>query len=229
MGTSRYRLTVRQQPMAARACGMGERDRRCVDPPPVVQLSLTDFDPSSQGDVDALRNPYNIVHCALIDTSGFEVSAVPDPQDPDRHSRRIMGTNVASPFVGTDPAVPPSYVKNANLGCFFVFHDISCRQMGSYRFRFTITNMSGGPSVPGSTSPVAGSVYSDIFEVFSAKDFPGMRASTNLIKDLKRQGLTVSVKKGSEVRKDTKVRKGSDPSAEDTSDRTVDDSPRRRH
>jgi hypothetical protein len=31
-------LTVRQQPAAARSCGFGERDRRVIDPPPIVQL-----------------------------------------------------------------------------------------------------------------------------------------------------------------------------------------------
>lgn len=41
-----------------------------------------------------------------------------------------------------------------------------------------------------------GTVESDVFEVYTAKDFPGMRASTALTKDLKRQGATVSVKKG---------------------------------
>lgn len=39
-------------------------------------------------------------------------------------------------------------------------------------------------------------VDSDVFEVYSAKDFPGMRPSTRLTKELKRMGAAVSVKKG---------------------------------
>lgn len=207
---------------------MGERDRRVVDPPPVVQLSLVGFDPSSPADVDALRTPFNAVHCTLVDSSGAEVSSVPDPHDPTRNSRRIMGNNVASPFVGTDPAAPASNVKDANIGCFFIFPDLSCRQTGLYRLRFTLVNLTAGLGQQGSTSAVAGMVESNVFEVFSAKDFPGMRASTNLIKELKRQGATVSVKKGNEGKADANTRKGSAASAEEASDKSWSKSPQRR-
>ena len=63
---------------------------------------------------------------------------------------------------------------------------------------------------------IAGTIDSDIFEVFSAKDFPGMRASTALTKELKRQGATVSVKKGKGQRK--RGGSGSDKSSSDESD-----------
>src|SRR6185312_7204481 len=36
-----YRLEVAQQPVRARMCGFGEKDRRPVDPPPVVRLIMT--------------------------------------------------------------------------------------------------------------------------------------------------------------------------------------------
>ena len=55
--TDRYLLTMRQQPIAARACGFGERDRRVIDPPPIVQLSLRDFNPKSSADIAELRWP----------------------------------------------------------------------------------------------------------------------------------------------------------------------------
>ncbi|CAP98467.1 Pc22g11790 [Penicillium rubens Wisconsin 54-1255] len=54
---SRYHLHIRQQPIAARACGAGDRDRRPVDPPPIVQILLTDFDSNSQEDRDLLQDP----------------------------------------------------------------------------------------------------------------------------------------------------------------------------
>lgn len=59
----------------------------------------------------------------------------------------------------------------------------------------------------GGKSSMIGTVESDVFEVFSAKDFPGMRASTALTKELKRQGATVSVKKGNEAKAGKKVKK----------------------
>lgn len=36
----KYRLNIRQQPVAARSCGFGERDRRVIDPPPIVELLI---------------------------------------------------------------------------------------------------------------------------------------------------------------------------------------------
>ena len=63
---SRYHLHIRQQPIAARACGAGNRDRRPVDPPPIVQMLLSDFDPRAQSDLDILQDPRFTVGCLLF-------------------------------------------------------------------------------------------------------------------------------------------------------------------
>ncbi|KAL4988618.1 velvet factor-domain-containing protein [Aspergillus falconensis] len=63
--SSRYRLFIRQQPIAARACGAGDRDRRPVDPPPIIQLLLTDFNPSFEKDRSILQDPRFTVGCLL--------------------------------------------------------------------------------------------------------------------------------------------------------------------
>ena len=126
-----------------------------------------------------------------------------------------MGTLVASPFVGTDPEAPNSSDEAARLGCFFVFPDLSCRQNGLYRLRFTLMKVNIETMPEGGQGSIAGSIDSEVFEVFSAKDFPGMRASTKLTKELKKQGATVSVKKGKGERKrgsDASDRSGSEGS-----------------
>lgn len=219
--TDRYNLTIRQQPLAARACGFGERDRRVIDPPPIVQLSLTDFDPLSTTDVSELRWPFNVVHCALLSVSSAapaasaasaelsdaDVTTVTDPNDANKLSRRLMGTLVASPFIGTDPDAPASPHPNARLGCFFIFPDLSCRQNGCYRLRFTLMKVNVELTPTGGQSSIVGAVESDVFEVFSAKDFPGMRASTRLTKELKMQGAAVSVKKGNESKAGKKAKR----------------------
>ena len=74
---SRYHLHVRQQPIAARACGAGDRDRRPVDPPPIVQILLTDFDAESQDDRDILQDPRFTVGCLLFPVS--ELTGQPHP------------------------------------------------------------------------------------------------------------------------------------------------------
>ncbi|RAL11068.1 velvet factor family protein [Aspergillus homomorphus CBS 101889] len=68
--TSRYHLYIRQQPLAARACGAGDRDRRPIDPPPIIQMLLTDFDPKSSDDNDILQDPRFTVGCFLIPEPG---------------------------------------------------------------------------------------------------------------------------------------------------------------
>ncbi|KAL1855959.1 hypothetical protein Plec18170_003826 [Paecilomyces lecythidis] len=61
----RFQLHIRQQPVAARACGAGDKDRRSIDPPPIVQMLLADFDPDSESDVEILRDPRFTVGCLL--------------------------------------------------------------------------------------------------------------------------------------------------------------------
>ena len=56
--------------------------------------------------------------------------------------------------------------------------------------------------------------------MYTAKDFPGMRASSALLKALRRQGLNVGVKKGSEARRG----KGGRMKKEDASSSDEDDS-----
>jgi len=57
---------------------------------------------------------------------------------------------------------------------------------------------------------------SEPFQVYNAKDFPGMKASTPLTKRLKEQGCLISIKKGNE--KSGGSTHGRDDSAEDEED-----------
>lgn len=41
---SNYELVVAQQPIRARMCGFGDKDRRPVSPPPIVELMITTKD-----------------------------------------------------------------------------------------------------------------------------------------------------------------------------------------
>lgn len=36
-----YELSIAQQPSRARMCGFGDKDRRPISPPPIVQLVVT--------------------------------------------------------------------------------------------------------------------------------------------------------------------------------------------
>lgn len=178
---------MRQQPVAARACGFGERDRRVIDPPPIVQLIVND--PAGHSDPMEMRYPFNVVHCTLWSPDGNSDETALIGMDK-RLTRRLMGTLVSSPFVGQD--------EEGKEGCFFCFPDLSCRTHGKYRLRFVLMRLEPSDLQPEGYTPIITETMSEVFTVYTAKEFPGMRPSTALTKALKRQGCAISVKKGNE-------------------------------
>ncbi|KAI1751426.1 hypothetical protein F4782DRAFT_540904 [Xylaria castorea] len=185
--TSIYRVSIRQQPVAARSCGYGERDRRVIDPPPIIQMSIEDPTASEEKIRYQLTHSYSIMHCTIWNEGGDQdLSSMPEDY---RTQRRLMGTVVSSPFAGND--------ENDEYGCFFCFPDLSCRTPGSFRLQFSFMVLDPSSS-PGHRTPVVALVMSDVFTVYNAKDFPGMKASTALTKRLKEQGCLISIKKGND-------------------------------
>ena len=149
------------------------------------------------------------LHCTLLSPDGIEDETEGPPSQGDMMAtRRLMGTLVASPYPAKD--------EHGTAGTFFVFPDLSCRQPGKYRLRFKLMRIDPTMMQPGMSSPSVASITTDIFSVFTAKDFPGMRASSALLKSLRRQGWNVGVKKGSAARKGKgKAKKESSSSSED--------------
>lgn len=183
-----YKLIVRQQPLAARACGFGERDRRVIDPPPILQLTIDDPNLTPAQVISKLSPSYSIVHCSLWDpVRNVEDNTMPESTDK-RQQRRLMGTLVASAFVGKD--------ENEVEGCFFCFPDLSVRTPGTYALKFGFIQIDPDRMFRGNSAPVRATVITEPFHVYNAKDFLGMRASTALTKKLKNQGCLISVKKG---------------------------------
>jgi hypothetical protein len=181
---------VRQQPSAARSCGFGERDRRVIDPPPIVQLTIHNPALSPDDRARRLRHQFSVVHCSIWDDKGArDMSSMPEDF---RQQRRLMGTLVASPFVGMD--------ENGDEGCFFCFPDLSCRTPGVFRLKFALVVLDPARMHTGERSAIVATVMSEAFQVYNAKDFPGMQASTLLTKRLKEQGCLISIKKGNEKR-----------------------------
>lgn len=205
-------MTVRQQPIAARACGFGERDRRVIDPPPILQLVMEDPTTTAEEISARLRQPYLVVHCTLWDpATDDDASAMPGSTDK-RQQRRLMGTLVSSPFVGKD---------EFNVeGCFFTFPDLSVRTPGTYSLKFKLVVIDPMRMTPGSKAPISATIKTKPFNVFNAKDFRGMRASTELTKRLKHQGCLISVKKGNS--KSSNAR-DEDDGEEDDDDEEQDD------
>lgn len=85
---SRLRLHIRQQPIATRACSAGEKDRRTIDPPPILQLLLTDFRPDSKTDMATLQNLRLSVACLLYSVG----KPGPDGKEVLVHSSQMVET-----------------------------------------------------------------------------------------------------------------------------------------
>ncbi|KAL4919905.1 velvet factor-domain-containing protein [Aspergillus aurantiobrunneus] len=134
--SSRYRLFIRQQPIAARACGAGDRDRRPVDPPPIIQLLLKDFNPGSEKDKSTLQDPRFTVGCLLYPvqdsswslgsskTTGRQESTnlglnLEDSNAPGQSTPLLSGKAFVSPFYvdkEPDPDSAPPHPSNSGAG-----------------------------------------------------------------------------------------------------------------
>ena len=130
----------------------------------------------------------SVMYCKLWNAElDHEETAMPEIGDRPPQ-RRLMGTLVASPFVGRD--------EFGVEGCFFLFPDLSCRTTGKYRLKFVLVVLNPANIKIGDRLPPKATVLSDVFEVYPAKTFPGIVPSTELTIRLKEQGCLISVKKG---------------------------------
>lgn len=152
------------------------------------------------------------LHCTLLNPANQEdeTQAPSNPTDM-QSTRRLMGTLVASPYQAKD--------ENSIAGTFFVFPDLSCRAPGRYRLHFKLLRIDPFNMQQGAIHGTVANIITEVFNVYTAKDFPGMRASSALLKALRRQGLNVGVKKGSEARRG----KGGRMKKEDASSSDEDD------
>ncbi|KAK5030284.1 hypothetical protein LTR13_008303 [Exophiala sideris] len=113
----RCSLFIRQQPRAARA-GPDGKDRRPIDPPPILQLLMDDFDPTDEEDVAEIKSPWWVVHCRLVgaESPELDVSTLHYFRDDGRKElqRLLLGTTVANPTPtqdDPDPETMPQHPK----------------------------------------------------------------------------------------------------------------------
>ncbi|PIA18772.1 hypothetical protein COEREDRAFT_79756 [Coemansia reversa NRRL 1564] len=176
-----HRLVLRQEPNRSRMCGIGEKaDRRPVDPPPIIQLHVSDTTTTNNRVPSCriyLHNPYYFMYATLMDERGErELNTLSD-----KKARTMTGSVVAS----------LAHLKDVdgNDGAFFVFPDLSVRCEGVYKLKFSLFEIVGNQVF------FCKSITSTMFTVYSAKKFPGMEESTRLTKLFAEQGLKIRVRK----------------------------------
>ncbi|KAK6841333.1 hypothetical protein PG987_002193 [Apiospora arundinis] len=133
------------------------------------------------------------------------------------YTRNLIGSLVTSANRLLDP--------EDKFGIWFILQDLSVRTEGYFRLRFSFTSVGiPGTKGDGSTSdtlrvnqgkaPVLAQCFSDPFQVYSAKKFPGVCESTSLSKCFATQGIKIPIRKEGADGK-AKRGKGSDDEDDD--------------
>ncbi|KAF9167870.1 hypothetical protein BGX20_011465, partial [Mortierella sp. AD010] len=166
------------QPQRAKVCGMKERDRRPIDPPPIIQIKLAD--PTSDRNKDYLQSPYLFMCCNVVHADDPHGEIVAPAH------RALAGTVVSSLNRLKD-------VDNSDGG-FFVFGDMSVRIEGRFCLRFTLFELIEGQVVHVMTT------LSNPMTVHTSKTFPGMSESTFLSRSFSDQGVRIRIRKDHHVK-----------------------------
>ncbi|KAE8378099.1 velvet factor-domain-containing protein [Aspergillus bertholletiae] len=170
--TSNFELIIRQQPTQACVASGKEKERRPVDPPPIVEFRLRE-----EGTYLAqhyLQSPHYFMCCSLCHPSD-------DIQAPILPSIALTGYTVSSLHRLKD-------VSDRDGG-FFIFGDLSVKAEGDFQLKFTLFEM-GKHTVTHLTS-----IISDQFTAFRPKSFPGMIEPTFLSKLFAEQGVRLRLRK----------------------------------
>ncbi|KAG0172673.1 hypothetical protein DFQ30_009900 [Apophysomyces sp. BC1015] len=118
---SQFSLTVRQQPIQTRISTNNERDRRPIDPPPIIQIRLKNA--TAQETHDFHQNPYFFMCANLAHPSNDDEVYTPN-------HNALSGQTVSSMYKLKD-------IDNYD-GAFFIFGDLSVKVEGHFRLKFTL-------------------------------------------------------------------------------------------
>ncbi|KAF3926446.1 hypothetical protein AA313_de0206548 [Arthrobotrys entomopaga] len=170
-----YELYIRQGPERARVAGTKEKDRKPVDPPPIIQLKIRDDTDPQQ---NYLQSPYYFM-C----TNLYPASETPKDNNgaSSSYNQALAGTLVSSLHRLKD-------IDNTDGG-FFVFGDLSVKVEGQFRLRFSLFEISSNEV------HYIKSITSSPFTVYPMKNFPGMSESTFLSRSFGDQGVRLRIRK----------------------------------
>ncbi|PHH75196.1 hypothetical protein CDD80_2578 [Ophiocordyceps camponoti-rufipedis] len=178
-GDPQRQLTLRQAPMHARVAIGKEKDRKPIDPPPIVQL----LDRRHHGKSGLYDSPYLFMTSSLVP----ETYGEGEGKDQELPSNYLVGSLVSSIHRLRD-------TDNVEGG-FFVFGDLSVKREGRFRLRFTLFERDQHSSAP--SFYFVSELITNAFTVYSTKLFPGMADSTPLTRTFSNQGVKVRLRKDS--------------------------------
>ncbi|KAI8611067.1 velvet factor, partial [Chytriomyces sp. MP71] len=193
-------LTVVQQPVRGRVSGISSSDRRPIHPPPInLQQNMTystkTSDPVVRYKLNSDKNEPSLEEGPASKRAKYTVSTTTAYIN----NQVLLGQLVAisTPLMDLDH----------ERGFFFIYPELSVRTSGKLRLRFDLFEMVAGAS--GKRSPLA-TCFSDVFQVYNPKEYPGITQSTALTACFARQGIKMRVRSG-----DERKRRAEDDSEDD--------------
>ncbi|GAN08839.1 conserved hypothetical protein [Mucor ambiguus] len=167
-----YDLEIRQQPERAKVSLINERDRRPIEPPPILQLHWENC--SEEELKKCLQSPFYFTIANLVTEDDPETPLLP-VQD------YMSGSTVSSLYRLRD-------IDNSDGG-FFVFGDLAVKKEGKFKLKFSLFEIVEGQVENKRT------MLSDTFTVFIPKQFPGPVEATFLSRTFSDQGVKMRIRK----------------------------------
>ena len=185
-----------------------------MDPPPVVELKIFEIDGPTRTDITFAYDANFFLFATLEMARPIANGRVPTPA-------------AQVPVLTGMPVSGMAYLDRPSEAGYFIFPDLSVRHEGKYRLSFNLYEETKNvkdadkdpageskPKVKGTNDPESSfdwrmELKSDIFDVFSAKKFPGLAESTALSRTVAEQGCRVR------IRRDVRMRRRGDGKGND--------------
>ncbi|KAF9810984.1 hypothetical protein IEO21_06741 [Rhodonia placenta] len=103
-------------------------------------------------------------------------------------------------LAGTTFVQSASLEYNGKKVLMFVFSDLAVKIEGTFVLRYRVFNISSNAFV-GSGIPILAECYGGPFKIYSTKEFPGLRASTDLTKHISFHGVRLNLRENERKRR----------------------------
>ncbi|KAK9369081.1 velvet factor-domain-containing protein [Lipomyces kononenkoae] len=173
-----YQLRVVQQPIRARMCGFGDKDRRPLTPPPCIRLLIKDKATGQDADISKLDVSFYALtvelwsvdeaqNLSLVSTLPLSATSATQPVHSQNLQQSYHGQISQSQVLQTPTFVAPP-IKNligsvvatafklhdtqGNLGVWFILQDLSVRTEGEFKLKASFVNLGSPLSPPPASS-----------------------------------------------------------------------------
>ncbi|KAI8608061.1 velvet factor-domain-containing protein, partial [Chytriomyces sp. MP71] len=179
-----FEIDIQSHPLHGRSCGVGDKDRRPLNPAPILSLQVKENGknlPPAELYTDSF-----VLRVELWNEEGTE--AVVSHANIPTEKSILAGNIFSSSMVLRD--------QNGIPGIYFIFSDLSVRIHGTFRLKFYLYNMmEENGSLNRGKMTVITSIMSNPFTIYSSKSFPGTVMPSELVTAFIEQGIRMPNRK----------------------------------